>query len=385
VDCHQSDTIVELMSVNQTKARELTEDWIERWRASSDNLETRPRQNTDVGVQTQLLQIEGNVDELFPVKQEKRQVGCRHLEEYDSSDGLMPFKSNNLASSSSSNDWSRDSLDDDCLKICHPLSEIRQAQKNDTGNMESKDEDKDNHNALFQLQRNRAVRSPTPPLKNQRIQSRKVPSPKPHVRTIFNSTEGQKATGDQRETRMTSPPLIMVNSPSLPSQELLYNKASTMKSNFTPPSAQPDAKALLARLNSLVGKLSMSNSSPNCHNCYHRVESRQRNPESICKATAHPPSFVLSSSPVCCSTLHTHCLVHSRPRCCHHHCRAHTHFNKDIDHFLKEELLAIRRRIVARTASPKVISSLSYLLPQNRPQPNTNTESNPNLPGEIWV
>ena len=375
------------MSVNQTKARELTEDWIERWRASSDNLETRPRQNTDVGVQTQLLQIGDNADELFPVKQEKRQVGCSHLEEYDSSDGLMPFKSNNLASSSSSNDWSRDSLDDDCLKICHPLSEIRQAQKNDIGNMESKDEDKDNNNALFQLQRNRAVRSPTPPLKNQRIQSRKVPSPKPHVRTIFNNTEGQQATGDQGVTRMTSPPLILVDPPSLPSQELLYHQASTMKSNFTPPSALPDAKALLARLNSLVGKLSMSNSSPNCHNCYHQSELRQSNPESICKATTHPPSFGLSSSLVCCSTLHTHCLVHNRPRCCHHHCRAHTHFNKDIDHFLKEELLAIRRRIVARTASPKVISSLSYLLPQNRPrhQPNINTESNPNLPGEIWV
>ena len=382
VDCNRSDTIVELMSVNQTKARELTEDWLERWRSSSETLENRVRQNSiqcsDVGVQTQ-----PNVDnaaDLIPVKQ-ARQTGCWRSEDYDSSDALMStYKVNDLANCASSSEWSQDSLDETTVMKSGQLA-IRRGLQKEIVNLEPSDgEEEENDNISFQMQRTIVVRSPTPPLKNQRIHSRKVPSPKPHVRTIFSNTEGQQVTSEQRimTALPNSTPSIVVDPPSLPSKEFLDHKATPLVQ-----SELPDAKALLIRLNSLVGKLTMSDAtSQNGHNWQ-----PHRKPDSV-----FPPqtSFVMTPITTACCSVHHHCLVHHRPVLCHRH-RCPTHqtpgVNFNIDQLLKLELLQIRRRIVARTASPKVVNRLSYLLPSNIQQDKTVEiqNANDNLPGEIWV
>ena len=101
----------------------------------------------------------------------------------------------------------------------------------------------------------------------------------------------------------------------------------------------------------------------------------------------HQNSYVVT--PITCCSVHHHqhhCLIHNRPILCHRHCRRTQQTPVNIDHLLKEELLQIRRKMVARTASPKVVNRLSYLLPSNKHKDKTvETHVNDNLPGEIWV
>lgn len=257
--------LVDLMTANQSKAEELTEDWLQKWEPRSVDF---PRSSIDAAVQTVSGEdsMGSSTTDLIPVKEERMSgpMTCQFV--YNSPDVLRNH-------SSSESDEEDENWSDDSLEGC-PVAVA-----------DSFDEDGNSF---------RRLSSPHPPLLTKRIHARKT-APKPDVRTIFTASQP------------TLPPQIVIDPP-MENAELA-----------TP---FPDSKDLMARLNSLISKLSLNNN---------KVSDLQMDEKNS-----------VSQANVCCPTHHHHCHHcvfhhhHCRHRCCPHH--------PDVDTIIKNELLAIRRR-----------------------------------------
>ena len=387
------------MSVNQTKARELTEDWLHKWRSLESDEDkvtnhTYSSRCSEIGVQTSLPFLIDDPADLIPVKEDKLENNWRPEE---------------LLNISDNDSWSDDSLDGS-----YPSSKIV-PEKNRQSFTESFIMSKPITQELTDVKSVSQIeesftslwpesyqqrRSPMP-TSQRRINARKILKTRPDVRTIFSYQE------DDHRSRLPTTPTIVFHPPSADSDDAKETLAdprdrtiySGSKILYTPPSSQAhdvpsklEGEVLLAKLNFLINKMAISGSQESY--CNQNLWPIHRNIQPERKS-----GMAINTAHCCHVNCHQgdhskiqHCQVH------HHHYQRYNHrcpihqpvtSSLSFEAMVRLELLAIRRRMVARTASPKVINSLPYLRQWQSNSPHCiydkNCHCQQNLPGEIWV
>lgn len=227
------EAIEDLVTANQSKAQELTEDWLQKWQSGSTIIDTiPPRSSSDIAVQTSPFGLE--------MEDERENHPAPTDRPFDDSpDGNASYEDEDLEDEEEN--WS-----DDSLEGSYPTVIV-------TTEVDSLEEEEGGIAAA-------AARSPSS-VPIGRIRSRKTP-PKPDVRTIFTSSR----TNTEEPTESRTMDL-----------QVSGNKEGS--------TSLPDGPALMARLSSLIRNLSVNNnndsannrwnpkSSPNLHHtacCCHR-------------------------------------------------------------------------------------------------------------------
>lgn len=383
------------MTVNQSKVRELTEDWLHRWRSperdDTENTASNPPRSNDIGVQTS-----------FPLLIKEDSTGLISVEE-----SATPWckdvvhSSQKMETDSEAGGWSDDSLDSYTTEGWKKKNTSKYST-NDTINKETAEE----FNAIVEPD-SQSVGSYTSlwtsePCIHRAHQShchgisiRNDNKSSPDVKTVFNysrdfqedksSTNASTLVGASEEQLRFSQCRAPIfhsagkfpsSSSPIPQPKLLSNSAT--------------ADDLLNRLSTLIDKLRIIEWPTNCN--------------THCEPFPRTNTFSTFNQTNYCSFSLQHCkFCHKRNhRSHHHHCqhylRCRTHhsvadqLSPSFESVMRAELLAIRRRMVARTASPKVAQNLSYLTQtptKNFGQPYQMYDSfnmdDDNLPGEIWV
>lgn len=376
----RSETIVELMTVNQSKVRELTEDWLHRWRSvepgDAETTANHPPRSNDIGVQTSfpVLINEDSVD-LVPVNQSatlslKDAVVSTQKMQTDSEAGVW---SDDSLDSYKAEEWpkkttSKCSTSD---KMYKPTTEKSNA------NVDQDSQSVGSYASLWTSERNENQTSPD-------------------VKTIFSYSRGFQEEKDATDSSTLVAASEKLRSSRLPQVPIYHSDKS--HSNFPvgkfPSSSSPLPHNLLpnsAISDDLLTRLHITEWPSNCN-----IQ---------CEPISKTNSFSTFNQTNYCSVSLHHCKVchkqnhRSRHYChCQHHvrCRSHhsvvDHLSPSFESVMRAELLAIRRRMVARTASPKVAQTLSYLrqspnriFSQSYQMYDTFNIEDDNLPGEIWV
>lgn len=402
----RSEAITELMSVNQSKARELTEDWLHKWRSlesEEDKVITHtPSRSSDIGVQTLFPILIDDPADLIPVKEEKGTDNWR-LEEEQISEREADV-------------WSDDSLDGNSYpneigpeKINQSFTEsFGMSKPSITQELTFVKTGAPTEECFTPLwpESYQQRRSPLP-TSHRRINARKLLKSRPDVRTIFSYQED-----DQQQkcpsrlptpTIVFDPPSASVNKesfadprdkPSYSGGRILYTHSSSQ--SYDELQSKLEGEALLARLNSLIDKMAISGTQVS-----HRKKiwplHRNIQPE-------RKPEMVINAMNCCCVNHHQCAHYHNINQDCpvqhqqfyqpNRRCQIHQPAvisNISFEAIIREELLAIRRRMVARTASPKVLTALPYLKQwqtyssSSHHAHDKNCHCQQNLPGEIWV
>lgn len=404
---------MDLMRVNHSKACALTEDWLQKWRCretdeSADVItHTAPPRSIEVGVQVSFPIVMDDPADLIPVKEAKP------ANRSQTEDATSLLGNSFTVTDSESNCWSDDSLDgSDPTEVQQKKfianSSIPLPISQETTNQTIKPDFKigDNFFTPWSGSHHQPGRPPTPTSK-KRISPQKVFKPRPDVRTIFN---GEFQHEEMCSSLLSTPAIIFdppsggtcgkqtyldsgCHSPRKCSMELPYNHLQSSLDN----------KDSMIKFHPEIDN--MINGSYHYESCTKPHFANNRNvppkltPErnltpSVCKATCcclirhhcshcifQKPDFVVQAS----HQHNSHC-KHNRRRSHHTHSTI-TLEPHSFEAIIRAELLAIRRRMVARTASPKVAISLPYLSEwKSNSFPKTfDLNSQDNLPGEVWV
>lgn len=376
------------MTVNQSKVRELTEDWLQRWRTTEPNEEIITSKNmtrtNNIGVQTALP----DPADLIPVKESAIR--------WDDNEAAG-WSDDSLENSYVVDGWDRKGSENysDDLMLSKPTT--RECNKTDSPSVES----------LTPLWAGSCLHQPSLfPIyvTHGGLKTLQVPKTVPDVGTIYShSSDFQEET----DSTSNSTPAAPSNPSSFTdTQDVLFSSrlssvyhstgrhmppSNSFSESSCLPSDPNDDDILLSRLNSLIEKLRLS-----------KPLSRTFVKSDIqSNHVTHKKSIPTLNKSSCCCTNLKFCICHPKQNhgfSCHcdgYHCQYHCHAHdskayqvpSSFESIIRAELLAIRRRMVARTASPKVAKTLPFLM---RPSTNsqlvhdTNVQEG-NLPGELWV
>ncbi|KAI9557590.1 hypothetical protein GHT06_017418 [Daphnia sinensis] len=376
-----SENISNLLGAHHSKARELTEDWLRKWSReigeATTTVHTTP-QSTEIGIQTSFPIIMEDLGYVITAK-ETKSANRAPVENATSNLETVLFHSETSC-------WSDDSLDGSYPTEFHPTtdSHTEYSRMNKLMVQEPAWIIKPNFHigeslsAPFSDSFHQQRQSPTLPSK-KRITAKKVVRTRPDVRTMFENS------GEIPQSRCSSPlsSSLVVTSP-LPES---FSERKAFR--YLPDQAHPSSSSAcseklpldnlpsnqdheIAKVKSTShGEKMISNDS---HKSYQESELASSNAEFV------PSSRIgLSSRNTCCCHILHHgspCklqnqnflaqIAYQRNGYCQHdtsyqQSRAVRCKSQSFDTILRAELLAIRRRMVARTASPKVAASLRYL------------------------
>lgn len=327
------------MTVNQSKVRELTEDWLHRWRSVEPDDSNNPPRSNDIGVQTSFPINKEDPADLIPMKEtlwQKDEVTQKM--ETDSEAGA---------------EWSDDSLDGYNGQRWSKKTTSKYYNTKPTKESNAAESVGSSYASSFWSEQSPIIHGHGINVRNNK--SGDVPD----VKTIFSYSREE----DEQSSTLTPPS----SDKHLSRAPIYYSHVGKFPSSSSPISPPNNiilsADELLTRLNTLIDKLRINE----------------------CNNSNQTSSVNLPHYKFC----------HKRNHCHHCHCKCRTHHSlladqPSFESVMRAELLAIRRRMVAKTASPKVAQTLSYLTSTKNyvsyyeMYDTFNTEDG-NLPGEIWV
>jgi len=396
---------MDLMRVNHSKACALTEDWLQKWRcretdeSADDVIHTTPPRSMEVGVQASFPIGTKDPADLIPVKEVKP------VNRPQTEDATKVLENSFNVTDGESNCWSDDSLDGSYPTEVQQKKLIKNSSIPFPISQEStvaiKPDFKIGDNFFPPWSRSHHQQGrPLTPTSQKRISPRKVLKPRSDVKTIFN---GEIQHEERCSSLLSTPDIIFdpssdgkktyfdsgCHSPRKCSMELPYLQSSLDNKDsmidFHPEiddaingsyHYESCMKPHFANRNVSAKLISQHNLTPDVckttycclirHHCSHCIFQK---PDFVVPATHHHNS---------------HC-QQNRGRS--HHALPITLKPHSFEAIIRAELLAIRRRMVARTASPKVAISLPYLSEwKSNSIPKTfDLNSHYNLPGEVWV
>ncbi|XP_032786590.2 kinesin-like protein KIF16B isoform X2 [Daphnia magna] len=379
-----SENITKLLGANHSKACELTEDWLRKWRRgigeAISTVHSTP-QSTEIGIQTSFPIIMKDLGNVIPAK-ESKSANRAPVENATSNLGTIDFHSETSC-------WSDDSLDGSYPTEFRPTTDSHTEYPGMSKLMvqESASIIKPNFHigeslsAPFSGSFHQQRPSPTPSSK-KRISARRVIKTGPDVRTMF------KNSGEIQQSRCSSPlspSLVVTGRPPesfskrkafkyIPDQVHPFGiSACSQKLPLDNLPSNQDHEIAKVKSNSYDEKMINNDS----HKSYQELELASRSVEFV-PSSRIGLSSCNSKVNCCCHILHhgSPCKLqhqnflaqigYQRNSYCQHdisyqQSRAVPCKSQSFDTILRAELLAIRRRMVARTASPKVAASLRYL------------------------
>ncbi|XP_057366894.1 kinesin-like protein KIF16B [Daphnia carinata] len=354
-----SKNITNLLGANHSNACELTRDWLREWRREIGEATAtvhRTPQFSEIGIQTSFPIIMEDIGYVMPAK-EAKSANRPPVGNVTSNLGTILFHGETTC-------WSDDSLSDSYPSEWCPTTDshteyprMSKMVQEPASIIEPNFHIGESLSAPFLGSYHQQKQSPTPS-NEKRINSRKVIKTMPDVQTTFKNSE--------------EIPLSISSSPLSPSLVVFGRHPESFSKqkafSYIPDQAHSSSSSVC------TGEKMINNDSPKS---YQELEHDSHNVGFV-PSSRIGLSSCNSKVNCCCHTLRhgNRCklqnqtflaqFAYQRKSYCQHdtnyqQTRAVPCKSQSFDTILRAELLAIRRRMVARTASPKVAASLRYL------------------------